>query len=185
MKLIVGLGNKGKEYENTRHNMGFDVVNKLADALGVTFDKSGFKGEYCKAKYFDEDIIILKPMTYMNLSGDSVIELMNFYKISIEDILVIYDDMDTPVGKIRLKTQGSSGGHNGIKSIIARTGHQDFKRIRIGIGHPQYNVIDFVLNKPSKEERELIDEAQNQAVEAIKVSLKDSFNKAMTMYNKK
>lgn len=185
MILIVGLGNKGREYENTRHNMGFDVVDKLADALGVSFDKTGFKGEYTKAKYFDEDIIILKPMTYMNLSGDSVIEVLNFFKIPFENMIVVYDDMDTPVGKLRIKTQGSSGGHNGLKSIIARTGRQDFKRIKIGIGHPEYNVIDFVLAKPTKEERDLIDEAQDLAVDAIKLSIKDSFNKAMPMYNKK
>lgn len=185
MILVVGLGNKGREYENTRHNMGFDVVDKLADALGVTFDKSGFKGVYTKAKYFDEDIVILKPMTYMNLSGDSVIEVLNFFKIPFENMIVVYDDMDTPVGKFRIKTQGSSGGHNGLKSIIARTGRQDFKRIKIGIGHPEYDVIDFVLSKPNKEERDLIDEAQDLAVDAIKLSIKESFNKAMTMYNKK
>lgn len=100
-------------------------------------------------------------------------------------MIVVYDDMDTPVGKLRIKTQGSSGGHNGLKSIIARTGRQDFKRIKIGIGHPEYNVIDFVLAKPTKEERDLIDEAQDLAVDAIKLSIKDSFNKAMPMYNKK
>lgn len=184
MILIVGLGNIGKEYEHTRHNMGFDVADKFADALGVTFDKKGMKGEYSKAKYFDEDIIILKPQTYMNLSGDSVIEILNFFKISIDDMIVIYDDMDTPLGHIKLKLKGSSGGHNGIKSIIQRIGTQEFKRIKVGIGHPQYGIIDFVLNKPTKEEQALIDEAQDNAVSALKVAIKESFNKAMTMYNK-
>lgn len=184
MILIVGLGNKGKEYEHTRHNMGFDVIDKLADSLGVTFDKTGFKGEYTKTRYFDEEIVLLKPMTYMNLSGDSVIEIMNFFKISIEDIIVIYDDMDTPVGHIKLKIKGSSGGHNGLKSIIARTGHEDFKRVKIGIGHPLYGVIDYVLNKPNKEESLDIMKAQDNAVEAIKIAIKESFNKAMTMFNK-
>lgn len=184
MILIVGLGNIGKEYEHTRHNMGFDVIDKLADSLGVCFDKTGFKGTYVKISYFDQDLILLKPSTYMNLSGDSVIEVMNFFKINIDDIIVIYDDMDTPIGHIKLKIKGSSGGHNGIKSIIARTGHEDFKRIKVGIGHPTFGVIDYVLNKPSKEEEIEILKAQDNAVSAIKVAIKESFNKAMTMYNK-
>ena len=184
MILIVGLGNIGKEYEHTRHNMGFDVIDKLADSIGVCFDKTGFKGTYVKTSYFDQDLILLKPSTYMNLSGDSVIEVMNFFKINIDDIIVIYDDMDTPIGHIKLKIKGSSGGHNGIKSIIARTGHEDFKRIKVGIGHPTFGVIDYVLNKPSKEEEIEILKAQDNAVNAIKVAIKESFNKAMTMYNK-
>lgn len=184
MILIVGLGNIGKEYEHTRHNMGFDVIDKLADSLGVSFDKTGFKGTYVKTNYFDHDLILLKPSTYMNLSGDSVIEVMNFFKIDIDDIIVIYDDMDTPIGHIKLKIKGSSGGHNGIKSIIARTGHEDFKRIKVGVGHPTFGVIDYVLNKPSKDEEIEILKAQDNAVSAIKVAIKESFNKAMTMYNK-
>ena len=184
MLLIVGLGNPGKEYEHSRHNMGFDVVDKFADSLGVTFDRNEFKGLYVKARYMDEDLIILKPQTYMNLSGNSIIQVINFYKIAIENLIVVYDDMDTPIGQIKLKIKGSSGGHNGIKSMIQILGTEEFKRIKIGIGHPENkNVIDYVLKKPTDEEMPLINDAQNKAVEALKVAIKDSFNKAMTMYN--
>ena len=144
MYLIVGLGNPGKEYEHTHHNMGFDVVDKFIDSLGITFDKEAFKGVYTKCKYFDKDLIVLKPMTYMNLSGDSIIQVLNFYKIPVSNMIVIYDDMDTELGHIKLKIKGSSGGHNGIKSIINNLGTQEFKRIKIGTGHPRGNVVDFV-----------------------------------------
>lgn len=184
MKLIVGLGNPGKEYEHTRHNMGFDVVDLFAESLGIDIDKEGFKGLYVKTKFYDEDLILLKPQTYMNLSGDSIVLLMNYFKIPVEDLIVIYDDMDTKVGQIKLKIKGSSGGHNGLKSIIANLKTEEFNRIKIGIGKPIYNVIDFVLTKPNKEERELIEQAKKNAVDALKISLKESFNKAMTIYNK-
>ncbi|MEG7526477.1 MAG: aminoacyl-tRNA hydrolase [Candidatus Onthovivens sp.] len=184
MKLIVGLGNPGKEYEHTRHNMGYDVVDLFASSLGFDIDKVGFKGLYTKVKYFNEDIILLKPTTYMNLSGDSIVLLKNYFKIDIEDIIIIYDDMDTKVGNIRLKIKGSSGGHNGIKSIIANLKTEEFKRIRVGIGKPLFNIIDYVLSKPSSEEQELINKALQDAVDALKISIKESFNKAMTIYNK-
>ena len=193
MKLIVGLGNPGKEYEHTRHNMGYDVVALFASSLGFDIDKVGFKGLYTKVKYFNEDIILLKPTTYMNLSGDSIVLLKNYFKIDkyakickidIEDIIIIYDDMDTKVGNIRLKIKGSSGGHNGIKSIIANLKTEEFKRIRVGIGKPAFNIIDYVLSKPSSEEQELINKALQDAVDALKISIKESFNKAMTIYNK-
>ena len=184
MKLIVGLGNPGKEYEHTRHNMGYDAVDLFAFSLGFDIDKVGFKGLYTKVKYFNEDIILLKPTTYMNLSGDSIVLLKNYFKIDIEDIIIIYDDMDTKVGNIRLKIKGSSGGHNGIKSIIANLKTEEFKRIRVGIGKPAFNIIDYVLSKPSSEEQELINKALNDAVDALKISIKESFNKAMTIYNK-
>lgn len=183
--LIVGLGNPGREYEHTHHNMGFDVVDRLADSLGVTFDRDGFKGVYVKTKFMDEELIILKPYTYMNLSGESLIQVMNFFKLTNEDLIVVYDDMDTPIGHIKLKIKGSSGGHNGIKSIINVLGTEEFNRVKVGIGHPNNrNVIDYVLTKPTKEEEPLLEDAQKLAVEAIKVAIKDSFNKAMTQFNK-
>ena len=120
----------------------------------------------------------------MNLSGDSIVLLKNYFKIDIEDIIIIYDDMDTKVGNIRLKIKGSSGGHNGIKSIIANLKTEEFKRIRVGIGKPVFNIIDYVLSKPSSEEQELINKALQDAVDALKISIKESFNKAMTIYNK-
>lgn len=185
MKLIVGLGNPGRNYAHTRHSMGFDTIDKLADSWGVSIEKENFKGLYTKVKYFDEDVILLKPLTFMNLSGDSIISCMNFFKIEKKDLLVIYDDLDIKPGHLKLKESGSSGGHNGIKSIISNLGSEEFKRIRVGVGRPEFDsVIDYVLKKPSKEEQELIDEAQNNAVEAIKIYLKESFNKAMTLYNK-
>ena len=184
MYLVVGLGNPGKEYEHTRHNMGFDVVDKFVDSLGLTFDKEGFKGKYVKAKYMDKDLIILKPLTYMNLSGESIIQAMNFYKIPLSNLIVIYDDLDTPPGHIKLKLKGSSGGHNGIKSIIQCLGSEEFFRIKVGTGHPEFSVIDYVLTKPKKEEALEIEEAQNNAVAALKVALKESYNKAMSLYNK-
>ena len=184
MKLIVGLGNPGKKYEKTRHNMGFETIDKLASSFCETIDKSGFKGLYKNIKYFDEDIILLKPMTFMNLSGESVLELACYFKIDPEDIIVIYDDVDFEPGKIKIKLDGSSGGHNGLKSIISCLKSEKFIHVRIGIGKPQFPLIDWVLSKPIKDERVLIEEAQNKAVEAIKFGLKENFDKAMSLYNK-
>ena len=130
MKLIIGLGNPGKEYENTRHNTGFMVLDRLSEKLNIEMTQNKFKGLYGKSKYKGEDVILLKPQTYMNLSGESVRQVMDFFKINQEDILVIYDDLDMPVGKLRLRQSGSAGGHNGIKNIILHTGSQNFNRIR-------------------------------------------------------
>ena len=183
--LIVGLGNIGKEYEHTRHNMGFEVVDKLADSFGLDIDIDGFHGNYIKFKYHEKNVILLKPSTYMNNSGISVREIVNYFKIPIENILVIHDDMDFEPGVMKLREKGSSAGHNGIKSIIQHLGTEEFKRIRIGIGKFRYDIVDFVLSKPSKEERQLIDEAQNKAVDAIKVFITEGFSKAASTYNKK
>ena len=184
MKLIVGLGNPGTKYEHSRHNTGFDTLDKVADAFGCDVDKEGFKGIYGRCKFFDEDIYLLKPMTFMNLSGESVSALASYFKISPENIFVIHDDMDIMPGHLKIKTNGSSGGHNGIKSIISCLGTDKFVHIRVGIGMPTDNSIDFVLGKPIKEERDLIDSAENSVVEAIKMAIKESVNKAMSLYNK-
>lgn len=184
MKLIVGLGNPGKEYEKTRHNIGFMVMDRLADILNVSISISKFKGEYVKLKYKGEDVILLKPMTYMNNSGESVIQVMNYFKIDVEDILVVYDDMDMPVGKLRLRESGSAGGHNGVKSIIAHVGTQKFKRIRVGIDkHPRIKVIDYVLGHFQKDEQVLIDEGIENAVKAIELYLDKDFVVAMNQFN--
>ena len=183
MKLIVGLGNSGKKYEHTRHNMGFDVVDLFAEKAQVDIDKEAFKGLVGRGKVFGEDIYILKPQTYMNLSGESVREIVNYFKIDLDDIIVIYDDMALEPGKIRLRASGSSGGHKGMQNIIEQLGSEDIKRIRVGIGEPTYNTIDYVLSKPLKEERPLIDEAIKNAVDALKEVLKENFDKAMTNYN--
>ena len=183
MKLIVGLGNPGKKYEHTRHNMGFDVIDLFSELAQIDIDKESFKGLVGRGKVFDEDVFLLKPQTFMNLSGESVREIVSYFKIKIEDIIVIYDDMALAPGRIRLRPSGSSGGHNGIQNIIDNLGTQDIKRIRVGIGEPTYNSIDYVLPKPSKEERVLIDEAIVDAANALKDILKDNFDKAMTKYN--
>lgn len=183
MKLFVGLGNPGKKYEHTRHNMGFDAIDLFSEIAQIDIDKESFKGLVGRGKVFDQDVLLLKPQTYMNLSGESVREIVSYFKIPIEDIYVIYDDMALVPGKIRLRPSGSSGGHKGMQNIIEQLGTDKIKRIRIGIGEPTYDTIDYVLSKPSKEERVLIDEAIVSASNAIKDILKDNFDKAMTKYN--
>ena len=183
MKLIVGLGNPGKKYEHTRHNMGFDVVDLFSELAEIDIDKEAFKGLVGRGKVFDEDVYLLKPQTYMNLSGESVREIVSYFKIPTEDIIVIYDDLDLEPGKIRIRLSGSSGGHKGIQNIIENLGTEEIKRIRIGIGKPTFDTIDYVLGKPLKEERPLIDDAINNAVEALKEILKHSFDSAMNKFN--
>lgn len=184
MKLIVGLGNPGKKYEHTRHNMGFDTVDLFAELAKIDIDKEAFKGLVGRGKVFDEDVYLLKPQTYMNLSGESVREIVNYFKIDIEDVIIIYDDMALEPGKIRLRASGSSGGHKGMQNIIDQLGTEEIKRIRIGIGESLDDTIDYVLSKPLKEERPLIDEAIKNAVEALKEILKSNFEKAMTNFNR-
>lgn len=149
MYLIVGLGNKEEEYLNTRHNMGFCVVNEIAKENNIKIDKKKFKGLYEKCIINDEITYILKPQTYMNLSGQSIKEIMNFYKISLEEIIVIYDDIDIEPGKIKLRKKGSAGSHNGMKSVIEYLGTEEFIRIRVGIGKPEYkeDLINHVIRK--------------------------------------
>ena len=183
MKLIVGLGNPGKKYEHTRHNMGFDVIDLFADLAKIDVDKESFKGLLGRGKVFDQDVMILKPQTFMNLSGESVRLVVDYFKIEIEDIIVVYDDMAIMPGKIRLRTSGSSGGHKGIQNIIEHLGTEDIKRIKVGIGEPTYDSIDYVLSKPSKEERELINEAIDNAVDALKMILSKNFDIAMNNFN--
>lgn len=184
MKLIVGLGNPGKEYDNTRHNVGFMVMDRLSDVFNVSISTSKFKGEYVKFKYHGEDIIFLKPMTYMNLSGESVIQVLHYFKMSADDLLVIYDDLDMPTGKLRLRESGSAGGHNGVKSIIAQLKTQSFKRIRVGIDkHPRIKVVDYVLGHFTKEQQPLIDEGVENAVKAVEMYLDQGFTAAMNHYN--
>ena len=184
MKIIIGLGNIGREYENTRHNAGFMAIDKLAQMLEMDFNQEKFSAYFAKKKIDGEDIILLKPTTYMNNSGIALRQCMDFYKVPSEDILVLYDDMDMPTGKLRLREKGSAGGHNGIKSIIAHVGTQNFKRIRVGISKNKlYSVVDWVLGHFSKEEEKLISEGAKRATEAVLCYLDDSFNKAMNKYN--
>ena len=184
MKLFVGLGNPGKKYEHTRHNMGFDVIDLFSDLSQIDVDKEVFHGLMGRGELFDEDIMLFKPTTFMNLSGNAVREVVSYFKIPLEDVIIIFDDMALPPGKIRMRMEGSSGGHKGMQNIIEQLGTDQIKRIRIGIGEPMENDnIDYVLSKPIKEERELIDEAINDAVMAMKEVLKSSFDRAMTKFN--
>lgn len=184
MKLIVGLGNPGKKYENTRHNMGFDTVDKLAEFAQIDIDKEVFSGLLGRGKLFDQDVLLFKPTTFMNLSGTAVQQVVHYFKINIDDIVVIFDDMALKPGMMRMRLSGSSGGQKGIQNIIDNLGTDKIKRIRIGIGEPPFSgAVDFVLSKPTKDEKPLIEDAQDRAVEALKEMLKTNFERAMSKYN--
>ena len=184
MKLIVGLGNPGKKYENTRHNMGFMAVDLLSDQAQIDVDKEVFHGLMGRGKIYDQDVILFKPTTFMNLSGTAVQEVVHYFKIELEDIVVIYDDMALEPGNIRLRKEGSSGGHKGMQNIIDCLSTEQIKRIRIGIGEPGENdTIDYVLSKPLKDEMPIIEEAIANAVRAVKEMLKSDFDRAMNKYN--
>lgn len=184
MKLFVGLGNPGKKYEHTRHNMGFDVIDLFADLAQIDVDKEVFHGLMGRGEALGEDVMLFKPTTFMNLSGTAVREVISYFKIPLEDVIIIFDDMALEPGRIRLRNDGSSGGHKGMQDIIDNLGTDQIKRMRIGIGEPEdRDNIDYVLSKPIKEERELIDEAIKNAVEALKETLKSNFDRAMTRFN--
>lgn len=183
MKLIVGLGNPGKKYEGTRHNMGFMAIDLFSEISCIDIDKEVFSGLLGRGKVFDEDVLLFKPTTYMNLSGTAVSQVVHYFKIAIEDIIVVFDDMALTPGNIRLRLNGSSGGQKGMQNIIDQLGTKDIKRIRIGIGEPTYDTVDYVLGKPSKDEKPLIDEAIENAANAIKEALKSGFDKAMNRFN--
>ena len=184
MKLIIGLGNPGKKYEHTRHNMGFDTVDMLAEQARIDVDKEVFHGLLGRGEILDEDVMLFKPTTYMNLSGTAVREIVSYFKIALEDIIVVYDDMALEPGKIRLRLNGSSGGHKGMQNIIDELHTEEIKRIRIGIGEPEEDdTIDYVLSKPLKDERPLIEEAITNAVGALKEAIKSDFDRAMNKYN--
>ena len=184
MKLIVGLGNPGKKYEKTRHNMGFMAIDLLSDVTNIDVDKEVFNGLLGRGKLYDQDVLLFKPTTYMNLSGTAVLQVANFFKIPADDIIVVFDDLALPVGALRLRESGSSGGQKGMQNIIDLLKTDKIKRIRIGIGKSTYaDTADYVLGKPLKEEMPLIEEAINRAVEALKEALKSNFTKAMSQYN--
>ncbi|WP_032123590.1 aminoacyl-tRNA hydrolase [Clostridium amazonitimonense] len=183
MYLIVGLGNPGKEYENTRHNVGFNFIDVLAERYNISLNRTKFKGIYGEGFIDGKKTILLKPTTYMNLSGESVREIVNFYKIENEDIVVIYDDISLDIGRMRIRAKGSAGGHNGIKSIIANLGTDIFPRIKIGVGCPRGDLVSHVLGKFSKEDKELIDETIKASVEATACIMKEGLNESMNKFN--
>ena len=186
MKLIVGLGNPGREYEKTRHNIGFQTIDKFACNLGVDINKSKFNGLYAEALANGEKIILLKPQSYINLSGEVIRRFVDFYKINISDILVIHDDLDLNIGTYKIKQKGSSGGHNGLKNIELHLGTQEYKRIKIGISNNKnIDTKDYVLGKISKEEEEKLKEVENIVINILDDYLKVSFNDLMAKYNHK
>lgn len=184
MKLIVGLGNFGKEYKNTRHNIGFMALDFYANKNGLSIDKKKFKGLYTETTINNEKVILLEPQTYMNLSGECVRDFVLYFHIDIKDILVIYDDMDLDVGVLRLREKGSAGGHNGIKNIIDHLKTNEFRRVRVGISKDKdRSTIDYVLGKFKEEEKKIIDEKIEKVSCIIEDFVKYDFNKVMSMYN--
>ena len=188
MKLFVGLGNPGKEYEWTRHNMGFVTLDKFAEMANGSFDHSDFKGQYgiIKNPLFSEPILILKPQTFMNLSGTCVRPLADFYKLTPSDIIVVYDDMAIEEGSIRLRLDGSSGGHKGMQNIIDMFSSNQFRRIRVGIGEPpSKDSVNYVLGKPKGDSYDALNFATDNAAKALRdIAMDDSnFSKIMSKYN--
>lgn len=185
MKIIVGLGNPGKEYENTRHNVGFKVMDLVSKKLNIDVNKAKFKGIIGSKGCLDKKIILCKPQTYMNLSGDCVQELLKYYKANIEDLIVIYDDIDIEVGKIRVRPSGSPGTHNGMKDITKKIGSKDFIRVRVGTGKPKEgrDLADYVLSNFDKNEQKLIDEAIENASEAVLEVMNNGIESAMNKFN--
>ena len=186
MKLIVGLGNKGREYENTRHNMGFMLVDRYLKYKNIIDKfKEKFNAMYIETTINNEKVIFIKPMTYMNNSGIAVRAFVDFYKLNSEDILVISDDLDLDLGKFRLRRNGSSGGHNGLKSIISHLGTDNFKRLRIGISNDKDDVINYVLSKFSKKELNEIDTMFDTLVDVLDDYFVMDFTSLMSKYNRK
>ena len=183
--MIVGLGNPGGKYKSTRHNMGFMVIDELLRLFDSELELRKFKGKYTILTRGNEKVLLVKPQTFMNLCGECVAPLMGYYKIQLEDILVIYDDLDLPCGKVRLRPNGGSAGHNGLKSLIKHLGSQEFKRIRIGIDKdPLMMTIDYVIGKPSGEQKKLLKKAVEKAALAVREYLDSDFTTAMNIYNK-
>ena len=185
MYLIIGLGNPEEEYSNTRHNMGFDTINTLAKKHNIEITKKKFKGLVGTGIIKNKKVLLLKPQTYMNLSGDSLIEAMDYYNLDTQDLIVIYDDMDIEKGVIKIRKKGGPGSHNGMKSVIENLQTTDFTRIRVGIGRPKYETdkINYVIGKVPKEEQEILKKGTDLAVLAIQEIIKNGVDSAMNKYN--
>ena len=185
MYLIIGLGNPEVEYSRTRHNMGFNTINKIAQQYNIEINKNKFQSLYESAQIEGQKVILVKPQTYMNLSGNCVKEIADFYKVPKEEILVIYDDMDIEPGKIKIRKKGSSGGHNGMKSIIKMLGTEEFPRIRIGIGRPEHNgdEINYVIGTIPEDEIPILEEGIEKAKEAVIEILRKGIDSAMNKLN--
>ena len=187
MHLIVGLGNPTKQYEGTRHNVGFETIDRIAAENQIRVEEKKHKALYGSGYIEGEKVILAKPQTFMNLSGESVRELSDYYKIPAENIIVIYDDISLDVGQLRIRKKGSAGGHNGIKNIIANLGTDVFPRIKIGVGEKpkKYDLADYVLGHFSKADRELMEEGYDRADHAVGMILNGEIEAAMNQYNRK
>lgn len=188
MYIIVGLGNPKKEYENTRHNIGFDVIDRLAEEEHISVLEKKHKAIIGKGIVAGQKCILAKPQTFMNLSGESVRELIDYYKVDEEsELIVISDDISLDVGQLRIRKKGSAGGHNGLKNIIAHLGHDTFCRIKMGVGEKpkDYDLADYVLGHFPKEERAIMDEASKKACDAIRLMITEDADAAMNAYNRK
>ncbi len=186
MKIIVGLGNPTNQYKGTRHNIGYMALDKIAGANGITLNQHKHKALTGNGFVGGQRVMLMKPLTFMNLSGESVRAAADFYKINLEDILIIYDDISLEPGKLRIRKKGSAGGHNGIKSIIRHMGGDNFPRIRVGIGgerHPDMDLADYVLSRFEPEEAEVIDLALDKAAKAAELIVQDDIDAAMNLYN--
>lgn len=185
MKLIVGIGNPGKQYENTRHNVGFMALDAIADYHNVQFNETKFKSDYTSVRINNEKVILMKPQTYVNLSGSAVLSMMNYFNIDVDDVLVIYDDLALPTGKLRVRFKGSGGGHNGIKNIIDYLKTQQFKRIRIGIdNNKRIDQVDYVLGRFSKEDHKVLDETFKKLCDVPEDFVNEPFSDFMNKYNR-
>mgnify|MGYP000099348504 CR=1 FL=1 len=186
MYAIIGLGNPEKKYDKTRHNIGFDVIDELASQMGVQVNTKRHKALCGVGQIGSEKVILVKPQTYMNLSGDSVIQFANFYKLNPEEIIVIYDDIDTNPGKIRIRKKGGPGTHNGMKSVVSRLNSEDFPRVRVGIGIPEFkgDLVNYVIGNITDEDYEELKKGINKASEAVASIIKDGIDMAMNKYNK-
>lgn len=185
MKMIVGLGNPGKEYENTRHNVGFMILDNWMNKHNFTFDKNKLNGLYSIIKYNNEDVLVLKPLSFMNLSGTVIRAFMNYYKIDVNDLLVIYDDKDIALGSVKLKKNGSSAGHNGIKNIIENLKTEDFKRLKVGLSKNNVDMVSFVLGKFNNDEMCKLNVVLNETNDILDDYFVMTFDNLMNKYNKK
>lgn len=185
MKIIVGLGNPTAQYQGTRHNVGFSVIYNISDKYGIKVDTKKHKALIGKGIINGEKVILAMPQTYMNLSGESVRELMDYYKCDVDDLVVIYDDISLDVGKLRIRAKGSAGGHNGIKNIIAHLGTQEFPRIKVGVGEkPKHmDLADYVLGRFSESEKPVIREGADKACEAVAIIIDEGISAAMNKFN--
>ena len=187
MKIIAGLGNPGQEYSQTRHNVGFMLIDALAQRLGISVWQDKFEAKIAAGYIGAEKVLLVKPQTYMNNSGQAIGPLLSWYKLGVQDLIVAHDDMDIPAGTLRLRRKGSAGGHNGIKSILAHVGDEDFARVRIGIGRPLpgWTVVDHVLAKLPLEEREKVDAVIDELLPAVECIVTGSIDLAMNKFNPK